>query len=72
MNEDKYINRSILLELISEKNFSLSTENEIMSLFGKLKPELKESVAKQAIPIVEQAKTEQEAYNKIAKLIEQT
>lgn len=71
MKEIKYHYRTKLLKTTSEMKFSPSTEEEIMNLFGRLKPEQKEEVAQKAIPIVEQAKTEQESYNKIAELIEQ-
>ena len=70
MKEEKYLNRTILLETITEKKFSLTTENKIMSLFGRLKPEQKELIAEQAISLVRKAETEQEAINIIENLIE--
>ena len=63
--------RTYLLLQCTEKNISNSTINAIMNLFGRLKSEQKESIAQKAIPIVQRAKTEKEAYNKIKQLIEQ-
>ena len=66
---DKYYYRTALLEIITEKKFSLSTENEIMHLFRDIEPSKKEEIAKQAIPLVESSQTEQEAVTKIKQLI---
>ena len=71
MSTDKYHNRTALLNLFMDKKFSVYVGNEIMNLFGNIKPEQKEIVAQQAIPLVKQSKTEQEALNKIKQLIEQ-
>ena len=69
MKEHKYTNRTALLEIIMEKKFSLSTENEIMHLFKNIEPSKKEEIAKAAIPLVKNSKTEQEALQKIKELI---
>ena len=71
MKEDKYHYRTKMLLTASERKFSQDTKGEIMHLFGNLKPEQKEEAAKKAIPIVEQATSEKQAYNKIAEMIEQ-
>lgn len=70
MKESKYRYRGEMLLTSSEKDFSQTIKVEIMHLFGRLMPEQKEEAAQKAIPIVEQAKTEKAAYNKIAELIE--
>jgi len=71
MSISKFYFRTSLLNLTTDKGYSLSTENEIMNLFGRLKPEEKEDIAKICIQIVDEAETEQEALNKIKQLIEQ-
>ena len=65
MNEHKFFNRTALIELITDRNFSLATENEIMHLFRNIDPDKKEDVAKMLIPLVKQSKNEEEALQKI-------
>ena len=72
VNSDKYHYRTKMLQTATVLKYSNSTTRDIMNLFGSVLPEDKEKVAKQAIFIVENSKTEQEAYNRIKQLIEQT
>ena len=63
--------RTKLLKKCTEKNISDSIIDEIMLLFGSIEPNMKEEVAKRAIPLVEESKTEKEAINKIMQLVKQ-
>ena len=71
MKEDIYRSRTKLLLTFTEKKYSQSSKHEIMKLFGKLKVEQKEKVAKEAIPLVKSSKTEQEAVSQVKQLINQ-
>ena len=71
MKKSKYYHRTNLLELTTERNFSNSTVNEIMLLFGNISPEKKEETAKKLYPIVENSKTEEEAYEKAKAICEE-
>ena len=64
MRKSKYYHRTNLLELTTGKKFSNSTTNKIMLLFKNISPEKKEETAKKLYPIVENSKTEEEAYEK--------
>jgi len=70
MNMSRSYFRTRLLLKFTEKNISNTVVNEISKLFGRLKPEEKEDMAKICIQIVDEAETEQEALNKIKRLIE--
>lgn len=69
MKEDIYHSRTKLLLTFTEKKYSQSAKHDTMLLFGILKPEQKEEVAKAAIPLVKSSKTEEEALQKIKELI---
>ena len=71
MREDAYRYRTELLLTFNEKKYSQSSKHEIMELFGKLKAEQKENVAKAAIPLVKSSKTEQEVILQVKQLINQ-
>jgi len=68
MKDNVYRNRTVPLQLIMKK-FSVSTGNEIMILFGNIEPSRKEEIAQKAIPLVQNSSNEQEAYEKVKKLI---
>ena len=69
MKDSIYYNRTMLLQLIMKKKFSVSTGNEIMLLFGNIEPSRKELIAKTAIPLVQNSNTEQEALQRVKELI---
>ena len=71
MNKSRSYHRTKLLQLTTAKNISHSTVREIMLLFGNISPEKKEETAKKLYPIVENSKTEEEAYEKAKAICEE-
>lgn len=69
MKEDIYHSRTALLRAVLEKKFSVLTGNEILHLFKNIREEQKEEVAKEAIPLVKNSKTEKEALEKVKEMI---
>lgn len=72
MKTSKCNYRTKLLQSISDRNFSNSIVNEIMHLFAPFSQEKKEQIAKAAISIVEQNKSETKTYINIREMIKQT
>ena len=69
MNKDIYYYRTELLITFDEKKYSQDSKHNMMHLFGKLDPGLKELVAKELIPLVQSSNSEQEASKIVEKII---
>lgn len=62
---------STLLEILTEMEFSEDAREDIISAFYFLNEELTEQAAKQAIPLVQNSKTELEAVRAITRIVKQ-
>ena len=67
--EDIYHFRTRLLLTFTEKDYSQSAKHEVMQMFGEIPSEQKETVAAEAIPLVELSNTEQEAIMQVKQIV---
>ena len=71
MSKSAYYNRTRMLNLFTEKKFSVHTRSEIAFLFKNISPENKEYVAKLLYPILRDSTTEKEAIEAATKAVGQ-
>lgn len=70
MKETNYRYRTKMLQLFLEKEYSPKVKGEISHLFKNMKEEEKEKLAKMIVSLIQEGRTEQEALNKIKKMVE--
>ena len=71
MSKSRYCNRTKLLNLFTEKEFSAHTRSAIACLFKNISPERKEEIAELLYTAVKCCTTEKDALEKATQTIEQ-